>query len=125
MPVVRREPERQQLLLRHGAARVVPEAVEELGLPHSKIRVLPPPLGRPRERRGVVAEVASEAAAAAATSSALRPPLVLRRLRPTLLLRVDDLLFLRLRAFIRGIYLVMKWLYSLIDHTQLGLTRGS
>ena len=79
MPVVRREPERQQLLLRHGAARVVPEAVEELGLPHSKIRVLPPPLGRPRERRVVVAEVASEAAAAAATSSALRPPLVLRR----------------------------------------------
>ena len=61
MPVVRREPERQQLLLRHGAARAdVPEAVEELGLPHSKIRVLPPPLGRPRERRGVVAEVASE-----------------------------------------------------------------
>jgi hypothetical protein len=33
--------------------------VEELGLPHSKIRVLPPPLGRPRERRSVVAEVAS------------------------------------------------------------------
>ena len=45
--------------LRHGAARVVrlPEAVEELGLPHSKISGLtyriPPPLGRPRERRGV------------------------------------------------------------------------
>jgi len=32
VPVVRREPERQQLLFRHGAARVVPEAVEELGL---------------------------------------------------------------------------------------------
>jgi hypothetical protein len=49
--------------------------VEELGLPHSKVRVIPPPLGRPRERRGVVAEVASEAgAAAAATSSALPPP---------------------------------------------------
>ena len=31
VPVVRREPERQQLLFRHGAARVVPEAVEELG----------------------------------------------------------------------------------------------
>ena len=61
VPVVRREPERQQLLFRHGAARVVPEAVEELGLPHSKI---PPPLGRTRERRGVVAEVASEAATA-------------------------------------------------------------
>ena len=82
------------------SARVVPEAVEELGLPHSKIRVLPaPPLGRPRERRGVVAEVASEAAAAAATSSALRPPLVLRRLRPTLLLRADALLFLQACAF--------------------------
>jgi hypothetical protein len=53
--------------------------VEELGLPLSKIRVIPLPLGRPRERRVVVAEVASEAATAAATS-ALRPPLVLRRL---------------------------------------------
>jgi hypothetical protein len=79
VPVVRREPERQQLLLRHGAARVVPEtqteAVEvELGLPLSKIRrVIPLPLGCPRERRGVVAGVASEAATAAATS-ALRPP---------------------------------------------------
>jgi len=78
VPVVRREPERQQLLLRHGAARVVPEtqteAVEvELGLPLSKIRVIPLPLGCPRERRGVVAEVASEAATPAATS-ALRPP---------------------------------------------------
>ena len=39
MPVVRREPDRQQLLFRHGAARVVPEAVEELGLPHSKKEV--------------------------------------------------------------------------------------
>ena len=50
--------------------------MEELGLPLSKIRVIPLPLGRPRERRGVVAEVVSEAATAAATS-ALRPPLVL------------------------------------------------
>ena len=30
--------------------------MEELGLPHSKIRVIPPPLGRTRERRGVIAE---------------------------------------------------------------------
>ena len=52
MPVVRRELERQQLLLRHGAARVEPEAVEELGLPLSKLRVIPLPLGRPRDRRG-------------------------------------------------------------------------
>jgi hypothetical protein len=44
VPVVRREPERQQLLFRHGAARVVPEAVEELELPYSKIRVVPPPM---------------------------------------------------------------------------------
>eukprot|EP00964_Phaeocystis_antarctica_P038123 scaffold21821_cov67-Phaeocystis_antarctica.AAC.2 len=42
LSVVRREPERQQLLLRHGAARVVPEAVEELGLPLSKLRVITP-----------------------------------------------------------------------------------
>jgi hypothetical protein len=42
VPVVRREPERQQLLFHHGAARVVPEAVdEEFGLPYSKIRVIP------------------------------------------------------------------------------------
>ena len=56
VPVVRRELERQQLLLRHGAARVEPEAVEELGLPLSKLRVIPLPLGRPRDRRGVVSE---------------------------------------------------------------------
>ena len=64
--------------------------MEELGLPLSKLRVIPLPLGRPRERRGVVTKVASEAATAAATA-ALRPPLVLRRLRPAeLLLRVDE-----------------------------------
>jgi len=54
--------------------------VEELGLPLSKIRVIPLPLGRPRERRVVVAEVAPSEAATAAATSALRPPLVLRRL---------------------------------------------
>jgi hypothetical protein len=65
VPVVGRELERQQLLLLHGAARVVPEAVEELGLPLSKLRVLPPPRRRPLQRRGVVAEVTTEAAIAA------------------------------------------------------------
>ena len=46
VPVVGRELERQQRLLLHGAAGVVPEAVEKLGLPLSKLRVLPPPRRR-------------------------------------------------------------------------------
>eukprot|EP00964_Phaeocystis_antarctica_P138671 scaffold103335_cov60-Phaeocystis_antarctica.AAC.3 len=52
-PVVRRQRERrQQLLLRHDAARVEPEAVKELGLLLRQLRVLPPPRRRSRERPG-------------------------------------------------------------------------
>ena len=72
VPVVGRELERQQRLLLHGAARVVPErqrqwknsaclsASSGFSLRHR----------RPRQRRGVVAEVTAEAPVAATSGSA-------------------------------------------------------
>ena len=61
------------MVLRHGAAGVVPEAVEELGLLLSKLRVLPPPRRRPRERRGVIAEVATKVTRGYPLSGAATP----------------------------------------------------
>ena len=61
------------MVLRHGAAGVVPEAVEELGLLLSKLRVLPPPRRRPRERRGVIAKVATKVTRGYPLSGAATP----------------------------------------------------